>query len=96
MPLDSYLYVEFPIREGNSLFRMRYGILKLPYNNSKIRICDRGSSFSYGHEKLLFKKNRIQIGKLVSECKLFKAVLSHVVEKFAVSDRDVKLRWEKG
>ena len=94
-----YVYVEFPIREGKSLFRMRYGVVRYayvkPYNNSEIRICDRGQPFLMGHEKLKFKKNLIHIGKLVSESEVFKAVLSHVVEKFGVSDSDVKLRWEK-
>ena len=99
MPRLGYLYVEFPIREGKSLFRMRYEVVKhgeKTYNKSKIRICDRGSTLSYGkHEKRLFKKNLIHVGKLVSESGLFKAVLSHVVEKFGVPASDVKLRWEK-
>ena len=98
MSLLGYLYVEFPIREGSSLFRMRYEVVKhgeKNYINSKIRICDRGSTFSYGHEKLKFKKNLIHVGRLVSESDLFKAVLSHVVERFGILDSDVKLRCEK-
>lgn len=98
MPLEGYIYVEFPIREGSSLFRMRYAVVKREersYNTSKIRIHERGSTFFYGHDKLKFKKNLIHIGKLVSEAELLKAVLSHVVERFNVSDSDVKLTWEK-
>ena len=98
MSLLGYLYVEFPIREGKSLFRMRYGVVKheeYNYNTSKIRIHDRGSPFFYAHQNLKFKKNLIHIGKLVSESEVFKAVLSHVVEKFGVPASDVKLRWEK-
>ena len=95
MPLLAYLYVEFPIREGKSLFRIRYRVVQLHFNNSGIRICDRGSNFPHSFGDRMFRKNTIQIGKLVSETKLLKVALSHVAERFNVLESNVKLRMEK-